>query len=55
MSNFADDLNKCETIKQVFDVVNKHYDTGRQMGVGTKITIKASMGKLIKITKLTKK
>ena len=36
MSNIKEDLKNCESMNDIFNVINKHYDTTKKMGVITK-------------------
>lgn len=55
MTNLKNDLVKCETLQQVFNVVNKHYDTSEKMGKFTGNLVKSKIPEIVKMLKLKEK
>lgn len=55
MDEFNEHIKKCETLKQIFDVVNKHYDTTEQLPLFSGAIIKNKIPGLVKKLKLKKK
>lgn len=55
MSNFNEQIKRCETLKQVFEVINEHYDTNQNLGIVTGNTVKNQIPELVKLLKLKPK
>ena len=55
MSDFNSKLKKCETLKQVFDLVNQEYKTDKNMGIIYGNMIRQKIPDIIELLKLEKK
>jgi hypothetical protein len=55
MTDFNTRLKKCETLKQVFDIVNKEYKTENSFGIFTGSLVKQKIPELIKVLNLKKR
>lgn len=55
MDQFNEQIKRCETLKQIFDVVNHHYDTTEQLPLYTGAMVKNKIPKLVKQLKLKRK
>jgi|TARA_R110000796_G_C14439284_1_gene422099 hypothetical protein len=55
MNDFNTSLKKCETLKQVFDLVNQVYNTDKGMGIFTGSLVKQKIPELIKVLNLKKR
>lgn len=52
---FENQINKCESLKQVFEVVNEHYDTGASLGIITGRIVKSKIPELVNTLNLKPK
>jgi hypothetical protein len=52
---FKNDLSNCKTSKQMFECINKHYDTDKEIGSATRIIVVSNVGRLIDLLKLKSK
>mgnify|MGYP003345053227 CR=1 FL=1 len=48
---FDDDLKQCNNMDQVLDVVQKHYDLSKPMGLAVKMLVFAGIRKIIDMVK----
>lgn len=55
MSNFKNDLKKCETLKQVFNVVEQYYDINQHMGTFSGNMVKSKIPDIVKLLNLKEK
>lgn len=55
MEQFKEKIKKAETLKQIFDVVNEHYETTEKMGVFTGGIVKNKIPELVKMLNLKPK
>ena len=52
MSNFKEKLAKCETMKQIFNLVNENYDTSAPLGMVGGSLVKSKIPDIIKMLNL---
>ena len=52
---FEDRLKKCTTLKQIFDLVNEHYETNQNLGLISGNLVKSQIPKIITLINLKAK
>lgn len=52
---FEEQINKCETMRQIFDVVNCHYNTDQALGIITGRMVKSKIPELVQTLNLKRK
>lgn len=59
MSNFQTkfdvELNQCNTMSEVLDTVQRHYDLDKPFGLATKVMVIAGVKKILKIIQAVSK
>lgn len=55
MHEFNEQLKKCTSLKQVFDLANEHFETSEKFGMFTGTLVKNKIPELIKVLNLKPK
>lgn len=55
MNNFENNIKKCDSLKQIFDLVNANYKTDEKMGILTGNIVKSKIPEIIKLLNLKKR
>lgn len=55
MSDFDNEIKKCDTLKQIFEVVNEHFETSEPMGIFTGNMVKKKIPNLVESLNLKRK
>lgn len=48
-SNFEKELKECNTMNEVLDCVQRHYDLDKPLGLATKVVVVTGVKKIIKL------
>lgn len=54
-SIFDEELKQCNTMNQVLDCVQKHYDLNKPLGIATKLLVIGGVKKIIKLVQAVRK
>jgi hypothetical protein len=54
-SNFDKEIKECNTMNEVLDCVQKHYDLNKPLGIATKILVIGGVKKIIKMVQAVQK
>jgi hypothetical protein len=54
-SNFDKELKECQSMNQVLDCVQRHYDLDKPLGLATRIIVIGGVKKIIKMIQAVRK
>jgi hypothetical protein len=52
---FKKDIKACTTTRELFDTVNRHFDTDAKLGIATKIALQVNLQSLVNTLNLKPK